>query len=310
MFDLARRASLFAATAFALALAAPQGPALADVPESSDPIKLAVLEWTGQHITTYIAGQVLERMGYTVEYVTAGSFPSANGTADGDLSATLELWNNNLGDYWPQLLAEGKAEDIGDVGLDAREGWIYPKYVEASCPGLPAWDAFLGCAELFATPETLPNGRFLEYPADWGDRATRLIVENSLAFESVPAGSEGALIAELKSAIEKQQPLVMMFWAPHWVLSTVEYGWVDIPADLVEKYSMNKPHTIKTAWPGLKDKWPAAYKLLKALKITNEIQQPLMDLVDNQGQDVREVTAKWLDENEAVWRAWVDQAMM
>lgn len=310
MFNFARRASLFATAAFALAVAAPHSGAIAEVPESTDPIKLGVLEWTGQHITTYIAGQVLERMGYTVEYVTAGSFPSATATADGDLTATLELWDNNLGDFWPNLIAEGKAEDIGEVGLDAREGWLYPTYVEAACPGLPAWDAFLGCAELFATPESLPNGRFLEYPADWGDRATQLITAEGLPLESVPAGSEGALIAELKSAVEKQQPLVMMFWAPHWVLSTVETGWVDMPQELVEKYSLVKPRTFKAAWPGMKDKWPAAYKLLKTFQVTNEIQQPLMDLVDNQGQDVREVTAKWLDENEDVWKAWVDQAMM
>jgi glycine betaine/proline transport system substrate-binding protein len=299
-----------AAAAGFLAAALSATGARAEVPESSDPIKLAVLEWTGQHITVYLAGQILERMGYTVEYVTAGSFPSATGTADGDLSATLELWDNNLGEYWPQMLAEGKAEDIGDLGLDAREGWLYPKFVEASCPGLPAWDAFLGCAELFATPDSLPNGRFIDYPADWGDRATQLISAEGLPFASVPAGSEGALIAELKSAIEKQQPVVMMFWAPHWVLSTVEYGWVDIPPDLVEKFSMVKPRTFKTAWPGLKDKWPAAHKLLSAFAISNEIQQPLMDLVDNQGQDVREVTAKWLDEHEDVWKPWVDQAMM
>lgn len=42
------------------------------VPESKDPIKLALNEWTGQHITTKAAGKILERMGYNVEYVTAG----------------------------------------------------------------------------------------------------------------------------------------------------------------------------------------------------------------------------------------------
>ena len=303
-----RRGAIRAA-ALSVVLLAATG-ARAEVPESADPIRLGVLEWTGQHITTFLAGGILERMGYSVEYVTAGTFPSATGTADGDLAATLELWDNNLGEFWPQMIAEGKVEDLGPVGLDAREGWLYPKFVEAACPGLPAWDAFLACSETFATPESMPNGRFLDYPADWGDRATQLIAAQGLAFDSIPAGSEGALVAELKSAIEKQQPVVMMFWAPHWVLSTVEYGWVDIPNDLVEQFGMQKPRTFKTAWAGMKDKWPAAHRLLQKFEISNEIQQPLMDLVDNQGQDVRAVTAKWLDENESVWRPWVEQAMM
>ena len=38
----------------------------------SDPIKLAVNEWTGQQITVRIAGHMLEQAGYKVEYVTAG----------------------------------------------------------------------------------------------------------------------------------------------------------------------------------------------------------------------------------------------
>ena len=41
------------------------------IPESTDPIVLSIHEWTGQQIAAYIAGHVLERMGYNVEYITA-----------------------------------------------------------------------------------------------------------------------------------------------------------------------------------------------------------------------------------------------
>ena len=280
------------------------------VPESTDPIVLSIHEWTGQHISAYVAGHILERMGYNVEYVTAAVLPSATAVADGNITATLELWDNNLGDYYPGLIEQGKIEHLGDIGLDAREGWLYPKHVEEQCPGLPAWDAFLGCAELFGTAETFPKGRFVEYPADWSDRATQLIKSEGLNFEAVPAGSEGALIAELKSSIQRKSPLVMMFWAPHWVLSTIETGWVDIPQDLVEKGSMQKPLVFKVVWPGMKDKWPAAYRFLKVYKLNNPIQEALMDLIDNQGQDAVEVTLKWVDENESYWKPFVDKAMM
>ena len=35
----------------------------ADVPESSDPIKVIMNDWTGQHVSTKIAGALLEKMG-------------------------------------------------------------------------------------------------------------------------------------------------------------------------------------------------------------------------------------------------------
>jgi len=230
-----------AAAALLLTFSGAPGVLAQDIPESQDPIVLAIHEWTGQHVTTYIAGHILEDMGYNVEYVTAAYLPSATGIADGNITVSLEMWDNNLGDFYPALMAEGKIEDIGDTGLDSREGWLYPKHVEDLCPGMPAWDAFIGCAELFATAETFPKGRFLDYPADWGDRATQLIVNQDLPFEAIPAGSEGSLVAELSASIQKKSPLVMMFWAPHWVLSTVETGWVDIPQDMVIEASMQKP---------------------------------------------------------------------
>jgi glycine betaine/proline transport system substrate-binding protein len=280
----------------------------AEVPESSDPIVLALHEWTGQHISTYVAGEILKTMGYNVEYTTAGVFAGATALSDGNLTAALEIWDNNLGEFYPSLLEAGQVGDLGSIGLDAREGWLYPKHVEELCPGLPAWDAFLACSQVFATAETHPNGRFVEYPADWGTRATELIASENLPFEAVPAGSEGALVAELTSSVQKKSALVMMFWAPHWVLSTTETAWVDIPQDLVDKSGMQKPTVFKAVWPGMEEKWPTAYRFLQVYQITNEIQEPLMDLIDNQGQDAREVCAKWVEENEAYWRPMVEQA--
>lgn len=280
------------------------------IPESDDPIVLSIHEWTGQHITAYIAGHILERMGYNVEYVTAAVLPSATAVADGNITASLELWDNNLGDYYPGLITEGKIENLGSMGIDAREGWLYPLHVKDLCPGLPAWDAFLACSEVFASAETFPKGRFVDYPADWSDRAAQLFAGEGLDFEAVPAGSEGALVAELKSSIQRKSPLVLMFWAPHWVLSTIDAEWVDIPQDLVNKYSMQKPLVFKAIWPGAKDKWPTAYRFLAVYKVNNQIQESLMDLIDNQGQDAIEVTRKWVDDNEAYWQPFVDEAMM
>ena len=282
----------------------------ADVPESEDPIIIGINEWTGQHITAYIAGHILEKMGYNVEYTTAAVFPMATALADGNITLGLELWDNNMGEWFPKLLDEGKVEDLGAVGLDAREGWLYPKHVEELCPGLPDWETFIGCTEVFSTAETFPDGRFLEYPADWGDRSTQLIAAEGLPFQAIPAGSEGALVAEFKAAVDKQSALVMMFWAPHWLLFEHESGWVDMPEDLVNKGSLQKPRVFKTGWPGMKDKWPVAYKFVSAYELNNNIQEYLMARIDRDGEDVVKATLEWVEANQDYWQPIVDQAMM
>ncbi|MGE4247509.1 MAG: glycine betaine ABC transporter substrate-binding protein, partial [Parvibaculaceae bacterium] len=186
--------------AFVLASAAPTF--AAEVGSKDDPIKLAILEWTGAHVSSHVAGQLMEKLGYKVEYVTAGNFPQFSGLADGTLSASVEVWMNNVGDIYPKALEEKKIENAGSLALETREGWIYPKYMEQTCPGLPDWKALEKpeCVQALSTPDTAPNGRFLDYPADWGSRSATIIADNSMPYTAVPAGSEGALVAELESA--------------------------------------------------------------------------------------------------------------
>ena len=291
-------------------LSAGAAPAAGHLPESDDPIIIGINEWTGQHITSYIAGHVLEEMGYNVEYKTAAVLPMGTAVADGNITLGLEYWDNNLGEWVPKLLEEGKVEDLGALGIDAREGWLYPRHVEELCPGLPDWEAFIGCAEVFSTAETFPDGRFVEYPADWSDRATRLITSEGLPFQAIPAGSEGALVAEFKAAVAKNSALVMMFWAPHWLLFEHEHAWVDMPGDLVSKGSMQKPRVFKIGWPGMKDKWPVAWKFVTSFQLNNEIQEYLMGRIDRDGEDAVKATREWVDENRDYWQPIVDRAMM
>ena len=282
----------------------------ADVPESEDPIIIGINEWTGQHISSYVAGHILEKMGYNVEYKTAAVLPMGTAVADGNITLGLELWDNNMGEWWPSQLESGEVEDMGTLGLDAREGWLYPKHVEELCPGLPDWEAFVGCAEVFSTAETFPDGRFIEYPADWSDRATQLIASEGLPFQAIPAGSEGALVAEFKAAVDKESALVMMFWAPHWLLFEHEYGWVDMPEDLVNKGSMQKPRVFKSGWPGMKDKWPVAYKFITSYQLDNKVQEFLMGRIDRDGDDAVKATLEWVEANQDYWQPMVDKAMM
>ena len=282
----------------------------ADVPESSDPINIAINEWTGQHIVSYVTGEILERMGYNVEYVTASAYPTHLAIAEGELHLGMEQWSTNIGDYLPGLMEEGKVEDLGDLGVKGYEGWLYPAHVADLCPGLPAWDAFLACADEFGTAETFPNGRIVAYPAEWNTRVKDIIEERGMPFDYVPAGSEGALVAELNASGERKSALVMEFWAPHWVRFKHNVSWVDLPADLKEKWGYTTARLFKVGWPGIATKWPAAHKVVRSFQFETSAQEELMEAIDFQGKDAQEACKKWVDENEAVWKPWVDQAMM
>ena len=46
--------------------------------DSTDAIKIAINEWTGQHISAHVAGELLKKAGNNVEYVTAGAVPQSD----------------------------------------------------------------------------------------------------------------------------------------------------------------------------------------------------------------------------------------
>jgi glycine betaine/proline transport system substrate-binding protein len=295
----------------------------AELGAKDEPIKLAVNEWTGAQITTHIAGKILEAAGYKVEFVTAGYQNMWQAVSEGQLDAALEIWSSNVTEQYNQMKKDGKVEDIGALGLTAREGFVYPPHVAELCPGLPNWEALKKCAAIFATPETLPQGRLVDYPGDWGTPGADRIKALGLPFKAIPAGSEGALVAEFKASVERKTPLIAVFWMPHWAVSKYDLKFVELPKGTPEcytdpSYGPNKNVTgdcdfiptrvFKTVWPGFKQKWPAAYEILKDFTLSTEEQQPLMGAVDVDGKSTEAVTADWVNANAAIWKPIVAKA--
>lgn len=295
----------------------------ADMGAVDKPIRLAVNEWTGQHVTTHIAGEMLKAAGYNVEYVSAGMMNQFQAIADGDIHATLEIWSSNVSDDYAKKISEGTVVELGNLELNAREGIAYPAHVAELCPGLPAWEALMDCGPLFASAETLPAGRLVDYPADWGTPGADRMTGLNLPFKAVPAGSEAALIVELRASTERKTPLLVTFWQPHWAMSAYDVKFVDLPAgedacftdpawgpnpNAINDCDFAASRIFKAGWSGLADTWPAAAEILTNYTLAVEDQQPMMGAVDVDGGKVEEVVAAWMADNEATWRPVVDAA--
>ncbi len=303
---------LMAAALTAVALATPS---YADVPESSDPIRIAVNEWTGQVLSANIAGDVLKKMGYNVEMVIAGALPQLAAMQQGELDLNPELWDNSVTDAYTNGVASGDIVIAGELGLEPREGWVYPPYMEELCPGLPSYKALYDCAQAFGTAETFPNGRLVGYPADWGTRDIDAVTAIGMPFKVVPGGSEGAMLAELKGAIAAKEPILMMFWQPHWVFAEQDLHWVEwnkIDGECIEETQAKdtacgfaQAHVQKIYSRGFAGKFPAAAAMMAKFTLTNEDQNAMILEVDQKGRPAEEVAQEWVDKNEAKWSAWI-----
>ena len=298
---------------------------LAKVPESPDPIIFPLYEWTGHHVSQMVAGEILKRMGYDVEYRVTGNIAGAVAIREGEQHADMENWVNNSRVQFLKDTHGGGAEDLGYLGIAPGEGWYYPPYVEEKCPGLPDWSALNECAEVFAVPETFPQGRFLDYPAEWEAHNDKRIEALSLEYRIVPSGGEGSLITEVESAYARTSPLLLMFWEPHWLFSKYELKRVALPKHAIAceedpSWGTN-PNAVwdcdipaqevkKFIWDGVRTKWPAAHRLLRNVRVTNDEQNAMVLQIDVEGHKIDNVVTAWVDQNEAVWQWWVKDALL
>lgn len=303
----------------AVACMAVAGSAAAE-PESKDPIKLTLHDWSGQLITTNIMAEVLKKAGYNVELVQADYLAQFTGLKTGDVHVAMEMWETTGRDAMDEATATGLVENFGETGMVAVEEWWYPAYMKEKCPGLPDWNALNECAELFSTPETAPKGRYLGAPVTWGGFDDERVEALGLNYEVVHAGTDAALFAELQSAYDRQAPILLWVYAPHWAQTKFEGEWIEFPKYTAECYSdpawgsnpdlaydCGKPRgpIWKVGWSGVKDKWPGAYKAIKAFNISNDEMAKMIAAVDLEGQELDAVVANWIDENEDRWSTWI-----
>lgn len=312
--------TLLSATAIALA---GTGYALAE--DSKDPIIIPIHNWSSQIVMSHVVGQIFESMGSNVEFVTTDSQAVYESVRLGDVHLELEVWEGAFGKSFRDALEKGGLHDAGDHNAVTREDWWYPAWTKESCPGLPDWKALNDCAAKFATAETGDKGRFLGGPVDWLKHDQEKVDALNMNFVVVNAGSAAALWAEIGAAQKDKRPVVVFNWTPNFAEAVWPGEFVNFP-EWVEGcdkdpavgpnpdalYDCGNPangYLKKAAWDGMKDKWPAAYKVLTQISFTNPQIAEMAKLVDIDELEPEEAASEWLENNEGVWKPWVEAVM-
>ena len=59
----------------------------------------------------------------------------------------------------------------------------------------------------------------------------------------------------------------------------------------------------------MKDKWPNAYAVLTRISFTNAQIAEMGKLVDIDEMEPEEAAEEWLENNESVWKFWIEAVM-
>ena len=283
------------------------------------PIRIPVHNWSSQIVGAQIVGKILEGQGFKVEYVPSDSQVVYTSMCEGDIDVVHEVWQGAFGVAFEKVVEQGCVIDAATHSAKTREEWWYPSYVEEACPGLPDWEALNACAELFATAETKPKGRFLAGPVDWLKHDDERVAGLGVNFKVVNAGSAAALWAELKSASERKAPIVLFNWTPNFIEAIYDGKFIEFPEydEACQKdasWGINKEKTYDCGNPkggylkiGMSKKFQEensdAFDIIKQIDFTNLDIAVMAKLADVDGLEPEAAADKWLADNEK-WKEW------
>jgi glycine betaine/proline transport system substrate-binding protein len=127
------------------------------------------------------------------------------------------------------------------------------------------------------------------------------IEEYELNDWKVVEGSGAAMTAALKKAYDKEEPIIVTGWTPHWKFSKFDLKYLDDPKGVYgEEENIN---TITRL--GLAEDQPNAYKFLDQFNWTADDMGSVMVSITD-GEDPEAAARAWVDENSDKVAQWTE----
>ncbi|MBD0424005.1 ABC transporter permease/substrate binding protein [Streptomyces sp. TRM S81-3] len=254
--------------------------------EAKQPLDVAWFPWDEDIAVTYLWKNVLERRGYKLNLKQMDVGPVYTGLASGDLDLNFDAWLPHAqSNYW-----EKSKENLADLGT-----WYEPTSLEIAVPSyvkdVKSMADLKGKAGLF-------DGKIIGIEPGTGQMnllKTKVLPGYGLDKEyEVVDGSTPAMLAELKRALAKQEPVAVVLWSPHWAYSDYELTKLKDPKKLWGEN--NTIHTI--AHKKFPEQYPQLTEWIKNFRMSEDELGTLESEIKDRGQGhEEEAVAAWLKEH-------------
>jgi glycine betaine/proline transport system substrate-binding protein len=233
---------------------------------------------------------VLEEQGYEVELKELEKAAVWTGIANSDLDIAPEAW---LPFTDEPFYAKYKDDIIkGDAWYEGTGlGIAVPKYMES-----------VNTLEDLASANSELDGEIIGIEAGTSlmDVSGKMLKEYNLDLELVQS-SEPAMISELKKAYEKQQPIAITMWNPHWAFSEFDIKYLEDP-----KGVYGEPDNIFfLARQGFDKDHADVFQWLQNWTLDDNQLGSLMKYIEDSSPE--EGAKKWVEENRDLIDGWMAQ---
>jgi glycine betaine/proline transport system substrate-binding protein len=254
--------------------------------EAKQPLDVAWFPWEEDVAVTYLWKNVLERRGYKMNLKQMDVGPVYTGLASGGIDLNFDAWLPYAqSNYWNK-----HKDNLVDLGT-----WYEPTSLEIAVPSyvkdVKSLADLKGKSDLF-------DGKIIGIEPGTGEMQllkNEVLPGYGLEDEyEVVDGSTPAMLAELKRALAKKEPVAVTLWSPHWAYSDYELTKLKDP-----KKAFGEGNTIRTiSSKKFPEQYPQLTKWIKNFKMSEDELGSLEAEIKDRGQGhEEEAVAAWLKEH-------------
>ncbi|MFF4264341.1 ABC transporter permease/substrate binding protein [Streptomyces virginiae] len=254
-------------------------------------LSVGYIPWDEGIASTFLWKELLERRGYEVDARQLEAGALYTGLAGGQLDFQTDSWLPvTHAQYWEKY--GDKLEDLGS--------WYGPTSLELSVPSY--MKDVRSLADLKGKADRF-KGRIIGIEPSAGEMSIlkeKVLKEYGLDGEyKVVDGSTPGMLAELKRAYEKKEPVAVVLWSPHWAYSSYELTKLEDP-----KGAWGKGDGIHTlARKGFAEDEPKVAEWLKSFKLTEEQLTGLEAKIQETGKGKEQQAVRaWLQDHPEIDR--------
>ncbi|MFD4241650.1 ABC transporter permease/substrate binding protein [Streptomyces sp. NPDC058525] len=269
--------------------ASEDGPAGADDIGKGRTLSVGYIPWDEGIASTFLWKELLERRGFKVDARQLEAGALYTGLAGGQLDFQTDSWLPvTHAQYWEKY--GNKLEDLGS--------WYGPTSLELSVPSYVKDVRSL--ADLKGKSAQF-KGRIIGIEPSAGVMSIlkdKVLKEYGLEGEyQVVDGSTPGMLAELKRAYDKKEPVVTVLWSPHWAYSSYELTKLEDPKGVWG--TGDGIHTL--ARKGFAADEPEVARWLSSFKLTEQQLTSLEAKIQDTGKGKEQQAVRaWLAENPEV----------
>lgn len=276
----------------------------------------AEFTWSAAAVTTSILQQIAEanpELGVSeLKTKQLDPAPAWAGAKRGDIDILSEVARPNQDPLAEKAGAE--VEMLNATYEGANQGWFVPSYVVE--PGGPA-EGLKSVDQLNEYKEVF-DGKLIDADPGWvttEQNAARL-KGYDIDFQHVTSG-EAAELAQLKRAIQREEPILTYNYRPHWVFAEYELTQLEEPNPYKEgcleeggdgACAMPPYSAWTAARKEVAEKAPRFHAMLQQFEIPLEDMEAMLSKVDLEKQEAEAVAKEWVDANQADIDAWVTES--